>query len=278
MSLPTEVEFIKCSPTKNMTLLVKTLVPERHQYDVGKMLIAYGHIAGEQCGFLVVPKNKKADYALRMMAGEFCGNATISLGAYAMKERFPKAKTGDMQTFLMEVSGAEALLFCTMEKMEMGYVGTIAMPLPQKIANEEFLFDGKKYTYPVVHFLGISHIVIEQETLQESTMEAMANAWQTHKTLGEAFGIMHWNRKEQKLIPYVYLKGFGGIFEWGCGSGTSAVAIYEALRQQKTVTTFCEQKGGTMSAFVELDEKQSPKKIILKGGVSIVAEGTAFLL
>lgn len=277
MSLPIEVEFIKCSPTKNMTLLVKTPVPEIHQYDVGKMLIAYGHVGGEQCGFLVAPKNKKAAYGLRMMAGEFCGNATISLGAYGMKEQFPNAKTGDTEEFLLEVSGADSLITCTVEKMEIGYEGAIEMPLPRTIANETFVFEGEQYVYPVVHFLGISHIIIEQETLLKSTMEAMAIAWENHETLGEAFGILLWNPQKKQLTPYVYLKGMGGIFEHGCGSGTSAIGIYEALRQKKSCTIVCEQKGGVISAFVELDEKQSLKKIVLKGGVSIVAEGKAFL-
>ncbi|MFI3174235.1 MAG: hypothetical protein R3Y53_03400 [Bacillota bacterium] len=277
MKLPTKVEFVKCSPTQNMTVLVKTPVPIEHQYTVGKELIAYGHIGGEQCGFLMLPKNKKADFGLRMMAGEFCGNATISLGAYGMHTQLPDAKIGEVKAFFMEVSGAETLLSCSMEKTEQGYAGTIEMPLPIAIETTDFPFGGTVYTCTVVQFLGISHIIIERDDLSQATVEEMANAWAKEELLGEAFGILLWNPQKKTLMPYVYLKGFGGIFEHGCGSGTSAIGIYEAQKRNENCTTFCEQKGGVMSVFVELDEVHFPKKIVLKGGVSIVAEGTAFL-
>ncbi len=286
MSLPTSVSFVKCSPTKNMTILVTSPVSTTHQYDVGKALIQYGHIGGEQCGFLMTPTNEKADYALRMMAGEFCGNATISLGAYAMKEQFLEAAVGDTKEFFMEVSGAETLLSCKMEKKEIGYEGTIEMPLPTAIENVDFSFKGRVYTCPVVHFLGISHIIMERDDIEKSTVEAMAIAWANNEILGEAFGILLWNRTTQQLIPYVYLKGFGGIFEHGCGSGTSAIGIYEALKQCENATgfgdytTICKQPGGTMSVSVAVEltaQKKHLQKIVLKGGVLIVAEGSAFL-
>ena len=129
-----ELQFVKVSPNENMTLLIESPVPRSQHLAVAKALIAYGSVYAEQAGYIEEPENKEACVRLQMMAGEFCGNATLSLGACLFSKEHPK--TGEEKNFLLEVSGADSLIDCHMKKEADGYLGQLSMPLPTKIATE----------------------------------------------------------------------------------------------------------------------------------------------
>lgn len=74
-----EVKFIKASPTENMTLLIETPVAREKQLAVAERLIAYGSVYAEQAGYIEEAENPAAEKRLQMMAGEFCGKASLSL-------------------------------------------------------------------------------------------------------------------------------------------------------------------------------------------------------
>lgn len=85
-----ELQFVKVSPNENMTLLIESPVPRSQHLAVAKALIAYGSVYAEQAGYIEEPENKAACARLQMMAGEFCGNATLSLGAYLFSKEHPE--------------------------------------------------------------------------------------------------------------------------------------------------------------------------------------------
>ena len=70
-----KVEFVKLSPTQNMTILVKTPVERENHLEVATKLMDYASVGAEQVGFI---ENGQGTIRLQMMAGEFCGNATRS--------------------------------------------------------------------------------------------------------------------------------------------------------------------------------------------------------
>ena len=80
-----KLNFIKTNPSGNTTILVDSAVPEKEQSVVAKRLLAYDSVQAEQVGFLTIPDDT-TDYniALRMMGGEFCGNATRSAAVYTV--------------------------------------------------------------------------------------------------------------------------------------------------------------------------------------------------
>ena len=82
-----EVKFIKASPTENMTLLIETPVAREKQLAVAERLIAYCSVYAEQAGYIEEAENPAAEKRLQMMAGEFCGNASLSLAAWLAKKK-----------------------------------------------------------------------------------------------------------------------------------------------------------------------------------------------
>ncbi|MCD8036295.1 MAG: hypothetical protein LUE88_02795 [Clostridiales bacterium] len=128
-----KVDFVKLSPTENMTILVKSPVEREKQLHVGAEIMKYSSVYAEQAGFLEKPENPEAEIRLQMAGGEFCGNATMAAAAYTAFQHGLKA--GEKTDIKLEVSGAEGVLTCAVEALEDGFRGTVNMPLPIKIVN-----------------------------------------------------------------------------------------------------------------------------------------------
>ena len=270
-----EIEFIKASPTQNMTILVETQIPMEKQLAVARQLIAYQSVYAEQAGFIQEPKDKRAAKALRMMAGEFCGNATLSLAAWIMEQR--QLTIGEKASVFLEVSGSKELVSCEIRKEEQGYYGRVDMPVPLSIKMEEFQLGGESFVLPVVRFEGITHIIVDKEIWTEDAKKKAEQAsFMWEERMPDAFGILLWDRETQQLEPLVCLKDTSLIWERGCGSGTSAIGAYLAIQTGKNVSLECKQPGGTMGVQVSVkDGKISSLQI--SGHVSIVATGTAYI-
>lgn len=270
-----EIEFIKTSPTQNMTILVETQIPVENQLAVAQKLIAYNSVYAEQAGFIQEPRDKRAAKALRMMAGEFCGNATLSLAALIMEEK--RMPIGTKDTVFLEVSGAKDLVKCEIQREEHGYYGMVDMPVPLSVDWEEFQLGRESFTLPVVSFEGITHIIVDREIWGEdakSKAEQASFIWE--ERMPDAFGILLWDSKTEQLEPLVCLKDTSLIWEKGCGSGTSAIGAFLATQEKKDISLECEQPGGTMGVQVAVkDGKISSLQI--SGHVSIVAKGKAYI-
>lgn len=271
-----EVKFIKASPTENMTLLIETPVAREKQLAVAERLIAYGSVYAEQAGYIEEAENPAAEKRLQMMAGEFCGNASLSLAAWlAQKKNLP---IGEKTEITLEVSGAEALVRCEMKReAEHRFLGRVAMPLPQTIEKRAFTLDGERIELTAVVFAGITHILVPASLWGENAAkkaEHAARVWA--KELPPVFGLLLFDEKEKSLKPLVEVGDVSLIWERGCGSGTSAVGAYLAAREKKDVTVSLKQPGGVMHATVSY-QNGAVTKIEITGSVAIVAEGTAYL-
>lgn len=276
-----ELEFIKISPTENMTILVKTAVPIEQQLEIGKKLMQTNSIGAEQVGFLMTPSHEKTRYALRMMAGEFCRNATLSLGAYVMREQIPEAEIDETQIVELEIYGRSELISCEIQKKERGYMGKIAMPLPISVAEREFEWQGKKYELPVVEFEGITHILLINFDFGEATegevekiVAEMAKEWAEEMPM--AYGILLFEKATKTLKPFVTVKGGSAVWEHGCGSGTTAIGAYYAKTLSGSLSLSIRQKGGIMGIDVVCVDG-ALKELYLKGNILIVGEGVAYL-
>ena len=271
-----EVKFIKASPTENMTLLIETPVAREEQLAVAEKLIAYGSVYAEQAGYIEEAENPAAEKHLQMMAGEFCGNASLSLAAWLAREK--KLPIGEKTEITLEVSGAEELVHCEMEReTENRFLGRVAMPLPQEIETRTFTLDGEKIELTAVVFAGITHIIVPVSLWGEDAAEKAeraAKVWA--KDLPPVFGILLFDEEKSGLKPLVAVENVSLIWERGCGSGTSAVGAYLAAREKKDVAISLKQPGGVMCAEVSC-ENGKITKIEITGRVAIVAEGTAYV-
>ncbi len=270
-----ELKFIKTSPTENMTLLIQTPVPREQHLAVAEKLISYGSVYAEQAGYMEEPENPLAEKRLQMMAGEFCGNASLSLAAWLAKEK--GLPVGEKTEIILEVSGADSLVCCEMKREERGFSGRVAMPLPKAIEKRIFTLDGERLELTAVVFEGITHIIVPVSLWGE---DGVAKAEQAAKNwAGEmpaAFGILLFDEEKGELTPLVAVENVSLIWERGCGSGTSAIGAYLAEKMRKAVSVKLKQPGGIMG--VEADYKNGKiEALSITGKVSIVAEGKAFL-
>lgn len=271
-----EIRFIKTNPTQNMTLLIQSFVPRWEQLETAKRLMAYDSIYAEQAGYIEEPESEEADARLQMMAGEFCGNATLSLAAYLFAKEMPQP--GEKTTLFLEVSGAPELLPCEMEKTETDFIGTISMPLPLWAQEQEYLLNGKEYLLFTVAFDGIQHILVPSSLwgAQAETMaEQAAKDWASSID-AEAFGILLFDEESLSLRPLVCVKNSSLVWERGCGSGTAAVGVYFSEKRNASLSLEILQPGGVMGISAKRTDGRLTQ-LALTGHVSIVAEGTAYL-
>ena len=270
-----ELKFIKTSPTENMTLLIETPVKREKHLEVAEQLIAYGSVYAEQAGYIEIPENPAAAKRLQMMAGEFCGNASLSLAAVLAEEK--GLSVGEETEILLEVSGADSLVNCLMKKEEKGFSGRVAMPLPKAMEHKEFHLNGETYELDVVVFEGISHIIVPVSLWGEKAVEMAeqaAKVWAAE--MPAAFGILLFDEEKGELKPLVSVQGVTLIWERGCGSGTSAIGVYLAMKEGKSLSVSLKQPGGIMGAEVSV-ENGKITSLFITGKVSIVAKGTAFI-
>ena len=274
--MPLQVRFIKTNPTENMTLLLQSAIPREKQAEVAKKLIAYNSVYAEQAGFVEEPANPAAAARLQMMAGEFCGNATLSLAAYLFAKEQPV--DGEKKIIPLEVSGAEEILVCEMQKIPTGFQGEISMPLPLSYGFRTYSLEGETYALFTVDFLGICHIIVPKSLWGEDAKEKAeqaAEAWENEISV-DALGILLLEESRMELVPLVSVRGAGRVWERGCGSGTTAVGVYLAWQKKESVSAVLYQPGGEMGISVIYTEK-GITKLMLTGKVSIVAEGVAYV-
>lgn len=267
-----KLHFIKASPTENMTLLIRTHVPRERQLAVAEQLIAYGSVYAEQAGYIEEPQNPRAAKRLQMMAGEFCGNASLSLAAWLAWEQ--GIGVGETREIVLEVSGAETLVRCEITQEGGGFSGKVAMPLPKSVETRTFWLEGKAYELPVVAFAGISHVILPTAAWSVAAAEKAARAWAAE--LPPAFGMLLFDEAEESLRPLVSVQGASLIWERGCGSGTAAIGAYLAMRAGASQTVTLRQPGGEMGVAAGYEAGRIVS-LSITGKVFLVAEGTAYL-
>ena len=270
-----EVSFIKFSPTQNVTVLVTDPISREMQPELAASLLAYDSIGGEQVGFLEEPTLPGAKARLQMMGGEFCGNASMSLGVYLARQDGLAAE--ESADYRLEVSGADTLVGCRIERTEQGYRGTVQMPLPQRTGTVHLETDSGEKELSIVELPGISHVIAPAETgLGKDEIERRIRKWnETVRT--DALGVLRWDERTQTMEPIVYVPSTdSAVWERGCGSGTAALGCWKAVRAGRSYSGSVRQPGGEIVVSVRT-EGTVITGLTITGNVAVTAEGKAFL-
>lgn len=251
-----DIKYHLIDPTGNITILVETPVKIENQPFIGKLLMEKEPIC-EQVGFISKGDNE-CDIVLRMAGGEFCGNATMSTAAFFAKES--NMQDGEKKDIVVKVLGVQQKVLVTIERNGEEYLGTVTMPRPLSITNENFVFEGHKYRYPVVAFPGINHLVVD-DSLPISMAEEAIKVWGKEKGY-EGIGLMNLSRDHKELRPLVYIpKADSLVWESSCASGTTSVGAYFAYRDRKDCHFEFNEPGGklTIDAYKDGSLKLSGK-------------------
>lgn len=271
-----EIDFVKLSPTQNMTLLVRTEHPEEEYRDIARQIMAYEHLHAEQVGFVQKPGAPDADISLHMAGGEFCGNACMALATLAAVEE--GLAPGHLMRVVLEASGTEGLVTCQVVKRRAEYVCELAMPVPRVVEHRASAGHlGSRSAF--VRYDDSLHVVIETGRLDHVTRE---RAQELATRLGEAWdvslvGVMLFDPNSNHLTPLVHVPPLGSmVWERGCGSGTASLGAYLAWKNNASVVTSVIQPGGTMRVAADY-ARDGLTGIRIEGTVRIVAEGRAYL-
>ena len=262
-----KLDFVKLSPTQNMTVIVKTPVPRAEHSRIAAALIDYAGVFAEQAGFTEPGTLSGVKERLQMMGGEFCGNATMCMAALTARDE--GISPGEERTVSVEISGADRLLSCRVAFDGSEYTCATAMPLPRSI--EEL--NG----YALVRMPGIAHVILrcgDPESMRAGAEELLREI--AAMLDDEAVGLMLYSPQRSELIPLVYVKPTDTmIWERGCGSGSAAVGAFMAYDKQAEVSLQLRQPGGMITARAMWDNGVS--QISIEGKVRIVCEGAAYI-
>ena len=260
------LHYTVIDPTKNITLLVTTPVQRALQAQTAAWLLRREHDA-EQVGFLETAANGSP--RLQMMGGEFCGNATMGLGAWlCRRDRLPHGVTHD---FALEISGADSPVPCSVTPVNYGYLATVEMPLPEKMEECSFSAETGELSLTVVFLPGICHIIAPKESIDRTQAEELLRRWSASLP-GEAVGLILLDEERTAIDPLVYVKPTDtAVWERGCGSGSAAVACYLTAKRSAPQCLSIRQQGGTIAAVTAWDG-QRVTQLHITGSVALVGE------
>ncbi len=249
-----KIEYYLIDPTKNITLLVTSPVPESLKAEVSKKLMKLEPSA-EQSGFV-------SGDSLRMSGGEFCGNAVIS--AAALKTYKRGAETDDRFEYILDVSGTDKPVAVSTECLGDGsFRCKVNMPKPLSAKKVQKSFNDKTYDTFRVDFGGIVHFILEDKMNERDAVEAVKQWCGEEKS--DCTGIMFFDRKNNVLTPLVFVKEPPVLFwEKSCASGTAAIGAYLVWLEGKSVTADIKEPGGMLRVSADCDGN-----IILDGSAVI---------
>lgn len=268
-----QTAFTKWSPTENITVLVSSPVARSLQSEYATKLL--GGIGGEQVGFLETSPLSGARLRLQMMGGEFCGNATMTAGAYlARSENLPVGAQAD---YLIDVSGTFQPVPCRIERISDAWRGTVCMPLPECLERISLQTDAGTVALPLVRLPGIAHIVAPVETgLNCAQIERRIRSW-NDVVRADALGVLLYDEARQSIRPIVYVPATDtACWERGCGSGTAALGAWQAHRRQSPFSVSIRQPGGEIAVRAEANASRVAS-LSITGVVRLIAEGVAYL-
>ena len=253
------VEYRLFNPTGNITGLVLTEVSVKDQPMVAKYILSK-EITCEQVGF-ISGGIEGSDITLRMAGGEFCGNATMSTAVlYCMQIGLEDYQE---KTVLVKVIGTSGLIEVKVKREGSEYLGTVKMPKPIKISEELFSFEGHTYKYPVVSFVGISHVIVE-DSMPIYMAENAIKLW-ADKLKVSGMGLMLVDSDRKNLRPLVYVNNPETlIWESSCASGTTATGAYFSKKDNAPVELSFREPGGILT--IKVDEN---KDLFLSGKVTV---------
>ncbi len=264
-----KIDFIKLSPTQNMTILVQSALPREKQAQAAAQLMAYDGVFAEQVGFIEKTLDPAADARLQMMGGEFCGNASMSLAAWLYASGQKKSE------YVLECSGLSQTFRCAVQPCgEERFCCSVEMPLPLSVGEERLALGGESFSCGVVSFPGITHVIVPVPDFSAQICQAAESAarqWAETRAL-PALGVILYMETAACIRPLVYVRQTDSlVWERGCASGTAALGAWRFSQCGEAVDLEIAQPGGVLRVSA------AGRQITLRGEVRLVAQGTAWV-
>lgn len=249
-TLMKKYKYVVYKPGGNNTALVECMITDPVLKKTVNDLIMAKNPTVEQVGFI-----DQEQLRLEMAGGEFCGNATRCAAFTFLKE-----KAGSI---LIKTSGVR-------NKLQAGVdlIGNVwsDMPIYSDISKIKFV-DGLY----IVPLQGITQVVVYCQAKFSSKRAAKTQAVKILKLLNldvsqKASGVMFVTKNKNLVIePVVWVRSIKTLFyETACASGTTAVALVEALKNKSSVTNLpiIQPSGEKIIASVILKNRKFSSAVI----------------
>ena len=259
-----EVRYVRLDPTGNITCLVTAMPAGADEREITRALMR----ACEQVAYLEPPRLAGSRARIRLMGGEFCGNAAMASACFlAAREG---AASAEETVYPIEMSGAEGVLACRLRRTGTGFEGTVPMPPVKSV--QPLRAEGLELT--AVAFEGIAHLILSGPPFPErEEAEALLRRLAAARP-EEAVGLLLWDGARGFMRPLVLVKGSGTlVWETGCGSGSAAVGAFSAVRAGGARRTEVRQPGGVIAVSCGL-EGGLPAGLAITGQVRLGEERT----
>lgn len=235
------ISYYVMDPTKNITILVETPVPEAsfpyvaaelmkrepdaeqvgflqaadasgeadhvERMDAGHVDVAEENNGKLDAGCGCMKEDKPLKGVLRMAGGEFCGNASMSAAVYyAMQAGIAKGETKEV---ILQVSGAADPVSAQVKRCpDDTYEGCVQMPRPLSVSEEKLPIgndlDGQEGLYlPVVRFEGIAHVILDEDFCEASSGQTKQGLSEMNEGLSEAI------RKQAEAVAPIWCRHLG---------------------------------------------------------------------
>ena len=232
------VRYVRLDPTGNLTCLVLDPVTREEERETTRRLMG----ECEQVAYLEPASLPGSRARIRLMGGEFCGNAAMAAACYLAEQ--DGVSGGGERTVPIEMSGAPGLLACAVKAGADGFAGTVPMPPVRGIRRME----GEAYNLTAVSLDGIAHLILSGPPFPgDAEAEALLRRLAEQRP-EDAVGLLLWDEERETMRPLVLVKGSGTlVWETGCGSGSAAVGAFLAARNgDGTTVTPVAQPGGVI--------------------------------
>ena len=240
--------IVVANPANNITVFVLDYIEREDYKDIAKDILENTDFNAEQVGFVKEPI-MGGDVRLEMMGGEFCGNASRSIGML-----FARQNNIESGNVLVEITGSDRPLNTKVDLEN--ETSEIDMPIPKGIESINVSGLGK---FPIV----------ESVDATDENFEKFKKAVYENYDI-EAFGVMFFDKEKNYITPAVYVKDTDTtFFESSCGSGTLATVTYLGQDLKDGVLKFdIKQPGGTIASQI-YKENGEIKKITIGGVVKL---------
>ncbi len=249
-----ELRFVKASPCRNTTVFVEDDIPASARGRVARIVMDEEVLAAEQVGWIVPPSSSDSTLRVEMAGGEFCGNASLALGALAVS----RSMQAPGASFFVECSGADHPLRVRTESAGAGrWRGAVELFPEADISEVRLSAAGHTYTGAVVRLPGICHLCIESEPFPRPVYEELLGRL-AELADSEAYGIIPYRGEgdgRYSIRPFVAVPAAKSyVFEQACGSGSVALGHW-LRRSEGRKELEIGQPGGTIR--VEMGQRPS---------------------
>ncbi|GAB79291.1 Diaminopimelate epimerase [Austwickia chelonae] len=271
-----EVDFVKLSPTSNMTVLVTSQHHPADYPSIANQLLSECHVHAEQVGFVRPPTTPQAHTRLHMAGNEFCGNACMALAALTAAEN--GLDNGHRTEIVLETSGSTTSVPCDVERLGADY--TCRLTVPDPIGVENYTFPGRTHLRSaLVRYPDAVHLVVEcsqpDQTMRKHAEDAAAQLAADENAA--VIAVLLYDPDRAELTPLVSVPALGSlIWEGSCGSGTASVGAYLSAQHHRSIHLGLRLPGGPMQVHVD-HRTHGTHHLQIDGHVRIVAEGKAYI-